>query len=129
MKRAILANGVWLFLAAGASTCWAEEPVAWGPPAGAKGCVIFREYEKLVVSSSEDGTKTTGKSHYELSVVTSTGYTLPKTTWAEDQATMDELQALAVKDQIRFVKVKDHYPPQDLEAAQSLCREAMAPPH
>jgi hypothetical protein len=57
--------------------------------------------------------------------VTSRGYTLGKTTWADDQATMDELQRIAIADQTRFVKLKNHYSPQDLEAAQSLCREAM----
>jgi hypothetical protein len=128
MKRAIVAKGALLILAAaGANLCRADEPVAWGQPAGAKGCVIFREYEKLDVTTSEDGTRTTGKSRFELSVVSSDGYTLPKTTWADDQATLDELQRMAVKDQTRFVKIKDKYSAQDLEAAQSLCRQAMAP--
>jgi hypothetical protein len=96
-------------------------------PTGAKGCVIFREYEKLDVKSSEDETSTTVKSHFELSVVTSDGYTLPKSTWADDEATMDELQRIAVANQTRFVKIKDHYSAEDLGAAQALCRQAMAP--
>jgi hypothetical protein len=128
MKRSNLANCVLLLVASGGiSLCWADEPVAWGIPAGAKGCVIFREYEKLDVVTSRDGTRTTGKSHFELSVVSSDGYTLSKATWADDQAALDELQRIAITDQTRFVKLKDHYSPQDLEAAQSLCREAMTP--
>jgi hypothetical protein len=129
VKRLNVANIVLLFLGVGGgSFCCADEPVAWGVQAGAKGCVIFREYEKFDVTSSEDGMITTAKSRFELSVVTSNGYTLPKTTWADDEVTMGELQRIAIADQIGFVKLKDHYSPQDLEAAQGLCRQAMAPP-
>jgi hypothetical protein len=128
MKRSSLVNTVLFSLVAcGTSVCLGDEPVAWGSPAGAKGCVIFREYETVVAVSSEDGTETTAKSHFELSVVASDSYTLPKTTWADDQTTMDELQRLAIADRTRFVKLKDHYSPQDLAVAQALCRQAMAP--
>jgi len=124
-----MANTALLFLGAiGAGSCWADEPIAWGVAAGAKGCVVLREYEKLDVTSSEDETTTTVKSHFELSVVTSNGVALPKATWMDDEATMQELQRIAIADQTRFVKLKDHYSPQDLEAAQALCRQAMAPP-
>jgi hypothetical protein len=129
VKRVNVSNVVLSFVGVlGASLSLADEPVAWGVPSGAKGCVIFREYEKLDVTASEDGTNTTVKSRFELSVVTSDGYTLPKATWADDEATMEELQRIAIANQTRFVKLKDPYSAQDLGAAQALCRQAMAPP-
>jgi hypothetical protein len=128
MKRANPASMMLLILGtAGASWCWADQPIAWGAPAGAKGCVVFREYEKIDVSTSDSEMKTTAKSRFELEVANSQGYTLPKTVWPDDQGTMDELQRIATSDRIAFVKLKDHYSPADLDAAQALCRQAMTP--
>jgi hypothetical protein len=111
-----------------ADVCWAGEPVVWGAPIGAKACVILREYEILDVSSLHDDTATVATSHFELSVVTSNGYSLSQTTWPDDQTTMNELQRVAITDQTRFVKVDARYSPQDLQDAQSLCRQAMTLP-
>jgi hypothetical protein len=128
MRKPNLVSMAFCILAATAgSVALADEPIAWGAPAGAKGCVTFREYEKIVVSASDTEMQTTAKSHFELEVVSSQGYDLPKKVWSDDQGTMDQLQNIAVQDRIRFVKIKDHYSPTDLEAAQSLCRQAMAP--
>lgn len=112
-----------------ADACWAGEPVVWGPSTGAKACVILREYEKLDVSSLHDGTGTIAASRFELAVVTSNGNSLSQTTWPDDQTTMNELQRIAITDQTRFVKVDDRYSPEDLQGAQSLCRQAMMPAH
>ena len=125
MTRTSVLASVLLFGAV-STACWAEDPVTWGPTADAKGCVILREYEKLDVVNSADGTGTTAKSHFELAVVASEGYTLPRATWPDDQATMNELQSIAIKDHTRFVKLNDHFSAQELAAAHSLCRQAMA---
>jgi hypothetical protein len=113
-------------LAVGASgVCLAEAPVAWGPTTGAKGCVILRESEKLDANTTSDGGGTILNSRFELSVVTANGHAMAKDTWPDDQATMNELQRISVNEQTRFVKVKAPYTPQDLEAAQTLCRQSM----
>ena len=128
MKRFKLLSGAsaLVFLAVGASgICLAEAPVAWGPTTGAKGCVILRESEELDASTSTDGGGTLLNSHFELSVVTDNGHALSKDTWADDQATMNELQRISVAEKTRFVKMKSPYTPQDLEAAQTLCRQSM----
>jgi hypothetical protein len=127
MKRRKLVVSALLLLSAGwAGVGSAEQPVAWGPPTGANGCVILREYEQLDVSSSNQNTGTVAKSHFQLSVVTSTGSSLPQTTWPDDQATMNELQRIAIADQTRVVKLRDPYSAEDLAAAQSLCHDAIA---
>lgn len=123
--------GCFALLAVGAGlagACWAGEPVVWGPSTGAKACVILSENEKLDVSSLHDDTGTVVTSRFELSVVTSNGYSLSRTTWPDDQTTMNELQRIAITDQTRFVKVDGRYSPQDLQGAQSLCSLAMTPP-
>jgi hypothetical protein len=127
MKRVNLAAGALLaFGASATSLCWAAAPVVWGQSVGAKGCVILRESEKLEMSSSNDNTGTVAASHFQLDVITSKGYSsLVKTSWTDDQATINELQRTAAQDQTRLVELKDPYSPEDLEAAQSLCRQAM----
>jgi hypothetical protein len=128
MKRKNVASSALLILAAfGTSLAFGDEPIGWGAPAGAKGCVIFRESEKIDVRSSEDELKTTARSTFVLDVVTSDGYTLPRTSWPDDHGTMDQLQGIATQDRVHFVKLKDHYSTQDLEAAQASCRQAMLP--
>jgi hypothetical protein len=128
MKRLNLASSALLLLGTcGASLCLADEPIDWGAPAAAKGCVIFRESEKIDVRSSQDETETTATSRFELNVVTSDGYALPRASWPDDQGTMNELQRVAVQNRVHFVKLKDPYSPQELETAQANCRQAMQP--
>lgn len=130
MRQGKLSYFALLVVGAGVTgVCWAGEPAMWGPPTGAKACVILREYEKLDTSSRHDDTATVARSHCELSVVASNGYSLSQTTWPDDQTTMNELQRIAIADQTRFVKIDDYYSPQDLQTAQSFCRQAMEPPH
>ena len=83
------------------------------------------ESEKLDARTTTDGGGTVLDSRFELSVVSANGQALSKDTWPDDQATMNELQRISVADQTRFVKMKSPYTPQDLEAAQSLCRQSM----
>ncbi len=128
MKRAkrLGSAGALVFLAIGASgVCLAEAPVAWGPATGAKGCVILSESEKIDANTAADGGGTILNSRFELSVVTDNGHAMQKETWPDDQATMNEFQRISVADQTRFVKIKSPYTPQDLEAAQALCRQSM----
>lgn len=112
-------------LAAGAAS--AADPISWGAPSPAKGCVIFHESEKIDVTSGDQDMQTTAKSHFELHVLSSDGYTLPSTTLPDDQNTLDQLQQIAAQERVHFVKIKDPYTPEDLSAAQAICRQAMAP--
>jgi len=105
----------------------AAGPVSWGAPNPAKGCVIFRESEKFDVTSADQDMQTTAKSRFELQVLSADGVTLPKTTWPDDQSTLDQLQQMAIQDRVHFVKIKDPYTADELSAAQAICRQAMAP--
>lgn len=128
MKRTLFSTWILIGTAAAISPAFAQPaphmPVAWGAPSDAKGCVIFREIEKMDVSSGD--TSTTVKSHYELEVLESDGYTPAHRTYPDTQQTMDELQLVAVQDRIRFVKIADPYTPADLDAARALCHQASA---
>jgi hypothetical protein len=84
------------------------------------------EHEQFDVNSSHEGTGTVARPHLELSVVTSIGHSLPRTTWADDRAGMRELQRAAVADRMRLVKLDEPYTAEDLEYAQSFCDQAIA---
>ena len=43
--------------------------------------------------------------------------------YVEDEATMDQLQHRAIKDELRHVKVQDKYTPAELEATRALCKQ------
>ncbi len=82
--------------------------------------MIFREYKKTKVGFFE--VIVTAKTHGELEVVEATNaYAMQKAKWVEYDASMDELQHLAIKDGLRYVKIQDKCTPGDIEAARSLC--------
>ena len=123
-RRATVLLGVaylcsWPTLADTPKQAPSRAPVVWGITSEAKGCVIFREYTKTKVGFYL--VVVTTKSHSELEVIESDGYTVEPTKWVEDEAGMNELQRRAVKDQIRYVKVQDKYTPDELEAARAIC--------
>jgi hypothetical protein len=85
-------------------------------------CVIFREYRKTKVGFFV--VVVTAKTHAELEVLETTdGYTMDRGKYIEDEATMDQLQHRAIKDGLRYVKVKDKYTPEELQAARALCKQ------
>ena len=97
-------------------------PLAWGQLGAHKACVIFREYQKTKVRFFV--VAATAKTHGELEVIESTdGYVMDQHTYVEDEATMDQLQHRAIRDELRYVKVQDKYKPEELEAARALCKK------
>jgi hypothetical protein len=97
-------------------------PSAWGMLGTHKACVIFREYRKTKVGFFV--IVVTTATHSELEVIEVTdGYTMDAAKYVEDEATMDQLQHRAIKDQLRYVKVQDKYTPKDLEDARALCKQ------
>lgn len=99
----------------------AQEPVAWGLFSKPKGCVIFREYSKTQVGFFVVAVTT--KSHGELEVVESQGYDMQPKVWQQTKESMDELQRLAMKEKLRYVKIPDKYLPEELESARKLCEK------
>jgi len=69
----------------------------------------------------------TTKSHGELEVVETYGYSIDPKVWVENDENMNELQRRATKDAIRYVKIQDKYTPEELEAARAICaKESVA---
>jgi hypothetical protein len=101
-----------------------QEPVVFGILSQNNGCVIFREFRKT--SGMFWGVAVTTKTATWLEVVDSQNYTLEKTTWNEtDQDEINELQRVAVKDKIKFVKIPNKKPiDEQLEKARKICKEA-----
>jgi hypothetical protein len=101
------------------SSAESREPIAWGLLSHTRHCVIFREYRKTKVGFWV--VVITTKSHSELEVIESYGYTLDPKIWVENDENMNELQRRANKDAIRYVKIQDKYTPEELEAARAIC--------
>lgn len=98
------------------------EPVAWGAMSQPDGCVIFREYHKTKVGFFVVALTT--RTHGELEVLESKGYEMPKKIWLQTQEDMDELQRVAMKERLRFVKIRDKYQASELAEARDLCARA-----
>ena len=96
-------------------------PVVWGTMSQCNGCVIFREYVKTKVGFWV--VAVTSESHGELEVIETDGYVLEPRVWEQKETNINELQRRAVQDKIRYVKIKDDFTPEELEAARSLCRK------
>lgn len=94
-------------------------PVTWGALSGSSSCVIFKEYIKTQVGFFVVAMTT--KTHGELEVVEAGGYQLPKQLWLQTPEDMDELQRLAVKDRLRFVKIRDKHSAKELSDAREIC--------
>jgi hypothetical protein len=97
------------------------EPQIWGVFAKPKACVIFREYKK--VSYGFFVLVLLSRVHSELKVLESNGYDLQPGVWVKNEENMDELYKLAMKEGLRYVKLRDNYSPSELSAARELCQE------
>jgi hypothetical protein len=83
-------------------------------------CIIFKEYRKT--SGMFWGVAVTTKSRSFLEVLESQHYTLEQTKWDEsDQESVNQLQRLAVKDKIKFVKIPARYSDEQLDKARKMC--------
>jgi hypothetical protein len=89
------------------------------------GCVIFREYQKT--KNRFYGVAETSKTFGMLDVIEARNHTPPKKTWVEDQDGMDDLQRMAVKDRLKFVKIPDKYTDKQLDKARTACKEPSTP--
>jgi len=100
-----------------------QEPVVFGILSQNVGCVIFREYRKT--SGMFWGVAVTTKTVSQLEVVETQNYKIEQTTWNEtQQEDMNELQRLAVKDKIKFVKIPNKNPTDEqLEKARTSCKQ------
>ena len=98
-----------------------KEPLAWGLLSQNEGCVIFKEYRKT--SGRFWGVAVTTKTLSVLEVVEMQNCELSQLKWEETQENIDELQRLALKDKIKFVKIPAKFTNEQLERARTMCRE------
>jgi len=99
-----------------------EEPIAFGIISGNTGCVIFREFRKT--SGMFYGVAVSTKTITKLEVIESQNYTLDRKQWDETQMEdVNELQRIATKDRIKFVKIPNKKPTKEqLEKARAMCK-------
>lgn len=98
-----------------------KQPLAWGLLSQNEGCVIFKEYRKT--SGRFWGVAVTTKTLSVLEVIETQNYELAQTKWEETQENLDELQRLALKDKIKFVKIPAKFTNEQVERARTMCRE------
>ena len=99
-----------------------QEPVVFGILSQNAGCVIFREYRKT--SGMFWGVAVTTKTVSHLEVVETQNYKIEQTTNEAQQEDINELQRLAVKDKVKFVKIPNKNPTDEqLEKARTLCKQ------
>jgi len=101
----------------------AQDPVVFGMLSQNTGCVIFREFRKT--SGMFWGVAVTTKTVGKLEVIETQNYTLDQKKWDETvQDDMNELQRIAVRDKVKFVKIPNKKPTDEqLKKARALCKE------
>ena len=101
----------------------AQDPVVFGMLSQNTGCVIFREFRKT--SGMFWGVAVTTKTVGKLEVIETQNYTLDRNKWDETvQDDMNELQRIAVRDKVKFVKIPNKKPTDEqLKKARALCKE------
>jgi hypothetical protein len=101
----------------------AQDPVVFGMLSQNTGCVIFREFRKT--SGMFWGVAVTTKTVGKLEVIETQNYTLDRKKWDETvQDDMNELQRIAVRDKVKFVKIPNKKPTDEqLKKARALCKE------
>ncbi|MGA3209870.1 MAG: hypothetical protein ABSD20_01105 [Terriglobales bacterium] len=105
-----------------------ELPVAFGMLSNNSACVIFREIHKT--SAKFYGVAVATRTVTELEVVEAQHYSLDRKLWTEKQEDKNELQRLAVKDKVKFVKIPNKNPTEEqLEEARAMCNEPSDEPH
>ena len=96
-------------------------PYAWGMLTDNTGCVIFTEarhkHTRFVgaVEVRWDGT---------LDVLEQRNYEMKQKQWKETRKELDALQALAMKDKLKLVKIPEKHTDQELQQARDMCASA-----
>ena len=96
------------------------EPVMWGTLDQNAGCVIFQEHRKI--RGMYWGVAVTTSESYELDVVETENYSLDQKNFKEDQEGMNDLQRIAARDRIKFVKIPGKVTPELLDEARAMCK-------
>ena len=99
------------------------DPISFGMLSQNTGCVIFREFRKT--SGVFWGVAVTTKTVSKLEVIETQDYKLDRKLWDETQMDdMNELQRIAAKDRVKFVKIPSKKPAvEQLEKARAMCKE------
>ncbi len=103
-----------------------EDPVVFGLLGQNVGCVIFKEYRKT--NTKFWGVAVTQKTFSALEVVETQNYEMAQKKWIEDQDSMNDLQRIAIKDRVKFVKIPEKYTDNQLAKARTACKEPSLPP-
>jgi len=103
-----------------------EDPVVWGMATQNAGCVIFKEFRKT--NAKFWGVAITTKTFSGLEVLESQNYELTPKKWVEDQESLNQLQRLALKDKIKFVKIPEKFSDAQLQKARAACKEPSTTP-
>jgi hypothetical protein len=103
-----------------------EDPVVFGMISQNLGCVIFKEYRKT--NTKFWGVAVTQKTFSGLEVIETQNYDLAQKKWIEDQDSMNDLQRIAIKDRIKFVKIPEKYTDNQLTKARTACKEPSVTP-
>lgn len=100
-----------------------QAPIVWGTLSQCNGCVIFKENKKTDVGFWV--VAFTWSTRSQLEVFETYGYDLEPATWSTSQESIDELQRLAIRDRIRYVKIPGDFTPDELYAARVLCHKSI----
>ncbi|MGC8550425.1 MAG: hypothetical protein ACP5M4_12055 [Acidobacteriaceae bacterium] len=102
-----------------------ETPIAWGTINQNTGCVIFEQHR--ATRGMFWGVAATVTRYSVLQVVESHNYTLPRKNYKEDQATLNKLQDLAARNQVKFINIPGKVTQKKLKEARQMCRAQAAP--
>ena len=102
-----------------------ETPMAWGTINQNTGCVIFEQHR--ATRGRFWGVASTVTRYSVLQVVESHNYTLPQKDYKEDQATLNKLQDIAAREQVKFINIQGKVTQKTLKEARQMCQAQAAP--
>jgi hypothetical protein len=100
-------------------------PMAWGTINQNTGCVIFEQHR--ATRGMFWGVAATVTRYSVLQVVESHHYTLPQKDYKEDQATLNKLQDLGARNQVKFINIPGKVTARKLKEARQMCGAQAAP--
>jgi|GEM_PF-4539606 len=102
-----------------------ETPIAWGTMNQNTGCVVFEQHR--ATRGMFWGVAATVTRYSVLQVVESHNFTLPQKDYKEDQATLNKLQDLAARKQVKFINIPGKVTDKKLKEARQMCQAQAAP--